>query len=87
VNLFKRVKGVVFLGTPQRGANDAVLLKRLLSALPNASPRYVDDLGKDSSVISDINYAFPSLALEGHLLLAAYYETNPFEFIGVTLWC
>ena len=75
------------MGTPQRGADDAEFLKKLLSALGRPVPRYVNDLGKDSSVLSDINFSFEALLRARMLPMAAFYETNPMLALGVNISC
>ncbi|EEP82371.1 predicted protein [Uncinocarpus reesii 1704] len=57
--VLKRIRGMIFLGTPHRGADSVHLLKSLLY-LPgmHGSKAFVDELVPNSAMLQDINDAF-----------------------------
>lgn len=81
-DMINQTYGIVFLGTPHRGANLASTLNNMLRASPSMSAKvYVDELEKGSTTISDINETFRSMC--GDLALVSFYETLKTS-IGVT---
>lgn len=73
--MISRVFGMVFLATPHKGANSAKFLNALLSTYPLSSSKiYISELGKNSSLLQDINDQFRTVC-EG-LKLVSFYETR-----------
>lgn len=68
--------GIVFLGTPHRGAQSASILNNILSALPLGPPpkAYIADLQIHSNTLHEINEQFRHHCQE--LALVSYYETQ-----------
>lgn len=58
--LARRIKSVVFLGTPHRGSDWAILLGRILAVTANTK-EYVKNLLRDSASLSWINDELPTL--------------------------
>ena len=77
----KNTIGIVFLGTPHRGADLAKLLKALLD-VTFSETRSVTDLVPGSQIIKEINDAFPDRAR--NLQLASFWESRG-TTAGVTL--
>ena len=74
------MKGIVFLGTPHRGADLAKLLKNLLAAA-FAQRTFVGQLGPNSEMITEINRAFRGRSVS--LELVSFYESTGVRGIGV----
>ncbi|KAF2746734.1 hypothetical protein M011DRAFT_487132 [Sporormia fimetaria CBS 119925] len=74
--LATRMTGMVFLGTPHRGANSATILNNILAALPLGPPpkAYVADLQIQSNTLHEINEQFRHHCQE--LALVSYFETQ-----------
>jgi hypothetical protein len=70
----------MFLGTPHRGADLAVLLKAVLS-VTFASQDFVNQLCPNSELVSEINDAFRDRAQQ--LDLSSYYESTGIRGVGV----
>ena len=77
----KNTIGIVFLGTPHRGADLAKMLKSLLD-VSFSETRFVKDLVPNSQVIKEINDAFADRAKT--LRLASFWESRG-TTVGVTL--
>nr|AUM60061.1 hypothetical protein [Hypoxylon pulicicidum] len=73
-DLADRVHSIFFLGTPHRGSDLAVILKRL-SVIAWGSKPFVSDLLPESSTLRDINDTFRHYASD--LRLWSFYETIP----------
>jgi hypothetical protein len=71
--IIDNTKAIIFLGTPHRGADLAVLLDRLLRVC-FSSKGFVGQLRPDSELIEDINNAFRHRTES--LQLMSYYESN-----------
>jgi hypothetical protein len=69
------VRGIVFLGTPHRGADLASLLSTLLWAAFSRRI-YVDDLKKNGSLISLINDHFVQVAKNKSLDIVSFWESE-----------
>jgi pimeloyl-ACP methyl ester carboxylesterase len=82
-SLHKAIKGVVFLGTPHRGADLAGLLDLVLLA-SFSSRRFVKQLNPNSDAIAAINNAF-TYRVEP-LKLISFYETENTRLQWVTLY-
>lgn len=72
--LADRVKAIVFLATPHRGADLAHVFSKLLSLSGGARP-YVEDLHRNSLATESINEEFPYYCQD--LRLVSFYETLP----------
>ena len=77
--LTDRVKAIVFLATPHRGADLARIFGRVLS-IGGARP-FVEDLHRNSLATQSINEEFPNYCQE--LKLVSFYETLPTFGIGL----
>jgi WD40 repeat protein/pimeloyl-ACP methyl ester carboxylesterase len=68
--------GIIFLGTPHRGAQSAAMLNNILSALPLAPPpkAYLADLQVTSHALHEINEQFRHHCEE--IAMVSYYETE-----------
>ncbi|MCJ1477255.1 hypothetical protein MMC13_005926 [Lambiella insularis] len=69
------VRSVLFLSTPHRGTNLAVILNRILSAsfIGHSSKQYIHDLNANSPAIEALNEDFRNLA--PRLQIFCFYET------------
>lgn len=76
-SLAQRVRVIVSIATPYRGADLAQLLGRVLNLSPGARP-FVDDLHRNSFATHSINDEFPQYAQE--LQLYSFYETQPMAY-------
>lgn len=76
-SLAQRVRAVVFLATPHRGAYLAQLLSRVLNLSSGARP-FVKDLHRNSLATQSINDEFPQYSQE--LRLYSFYETLPMAY-------
>ncbi|MDI1492486.1 MAG: hypothetical protein OHK93_003700 [Ramalina farinacea] len=72
--LTDRVKAIVFLATPHRGADLARVFSKLLSISGGARP-FVEDLHRNSLATQSINEEFPNYCQD--LKLVSFYETLP----------
>ena len=72
--LSQRVKAILFLATPHRGADLAQLLSKVLNVSPGARP-FVKDLHRNSLATQSINEEFPQYCQD--LRLYSFYETLP----------
>jgi len=73
-NIAQNIHGIIFLGTPHRGADSAQTLQNLLRVSLNHQPKaYIDDLVKNSGTLQDINEDFRHVA--NRLELISFYET------------
>ena len=79
-HLIAKTHGIMFLGTPHRGAHYAKILNAILStSLLGAPPKaYIDDLDTHSRAIQDINEQFRIAC--GELSLMSLYETLKTSF-------
>ena len=75
--LSRRVKAIVFLATPHRGADLAQLLTKVLNVSPGARP-FVKDLHRNSLATQSINEEFPQFCQD--LQLYSFYETLPMVY-------
>ncbi|MCJ1435227.1 hypothetical protein MMC27_004599 [Xylographa pallens] len=74
-NLVKEIRAVLFMSTPHRGSNLAIILNRILatSFMGHTSKQYIADLKKNSPVIEALNEDFRNLAPK--LQIFCFYET------------
>ena len=72
--LARRIKAIIFLATPHRGADLAQLLTKVLNVSPGARP-FVKDLHRNSLATQSINEEFPQYCQD--LQLYSFYETLP----------
>lgn len=75
--LSQRVKAILFLATPHRGADLAQLLTKVLNVSPGARP-FVKDLHRNSLATQSINEEFPQYCQD--LRLYSFYETLPMAY-------
>ena len=75
--LAQRVKAILFLATPHRGADLAQLLTKVLNVSPGARP-FVKDLHRNSLATQSINEEFPQYCQD--LQLYSFYETLPMAY-------
>ena len=73
----QRVKAILFLATPHRGADLAQLLTKILNISPGARP-FVNDLHRNSLATQSINEEFPHYCQD--LQLYSFYETLPMSY-------
>lgn len=73
----QRVKAILFLATPHRGADLAQLLTKVLNVSPGARP-FVKDLHRNSLATQSINEEFPQYCQD--LSLYSFYETLPMAY-------
>jgi hypothetical protein len=72
-NIVANARGIVFLGTPHRGADLVALLNALLT-VSFSHPIFVDQLRANSELIQEINEAFRDRSES--LELISYYESE-----------
>ncbi|KAH8807649.1 NACHT and WD domain protein [Xylogone sp. PMI_703] len=73
-NMISQTYGIVFLGTPHKGANLAVILNNILRVSLILSPQiYIEELKKGSLSLAEINKQFRQIC--GDLALVSFYET------------
>ena len=72
--LAQRIKAILFLATPHRGADLAQLLSKILNVSPGERP-FVKDLHRNSLATQSINEEFPHFCQD--LQLYSFYETLP----------
>ena len=83
LSLAQRVRTILFLATPHRGADLAQLLTKILSVTSGARP-FVADLHRNSIATQSINDEFPQHCQD--LQLYSFYETLPTSYgIGKSL--
>lgn len=83
LSLAQRVRTILFLATPHRGADLAQLLTKILSVSSGARP-FVADLHRNSIATQSINDEFPQHCQD--LQLYSFYETLPTSYgIGKSL--
>lgn len=83
LSLAYRVRTIVFLATPHRGADLAQLLTKILNVSSGARP-FVADLHRNSLATQSINDEFPQHCQD--LQLYSFYETLPTSFgVGKSL--
>lgn len=76
------IYGIVFLGTPHRGADNAKTLQRLVRlVLARPAKGYLDDLARNSTALQEINESFRHVS--ENLKIASFYETRE-TYIGPT---
>ena len=75
--LSRRVRAILFLATPHRGADLAQLLTKILNVSPGARP-FVKDLHRNSLATQSINEEFPQYCQD--LRLYSFYETLPMAY-------
>ncbi|KAI9774250.1 MAG: hypothetical protein M1839_001752 [Geoglossum umbratile] len=82
-DIISRVHGIIFLGTPHRGAQYAKMLNNILSIAPLGAPPkgYIADLDIISGALRDTNEQFRTIC-EGFSLVS-FFETQKTSF-GVT---
>ncbi|MCJ1401865.1 hypothetical protein MMC11_005082 [Xylographa trunciseda] len=81
--LADRVRTILFLATPHRGADIAQLLSKILNLSTGARP-FVADLHRNSIATQSINDEFPQYCQ--NLQLYSFYETLPISYgVGKTL--
>lgn len=87
-SLLKKMRGVMFFGTPHRGssmASWATVAARLLAAASlgtSTNTQLAKDLGPDSEKLRCISEAFQYRALRDKLPIVSGYETNKLAFMG-----
>ncbi|KAL4798331.1 hypothetical protein BDV19DRAFT_356859 [Aspergillus venezuelensis] len=80
-NIVKAISAIIFLATPHRGSNLAVVLNRILEAtLINNSKVYVSELSAESLTLRNLNEQFRHIAQR--LNIISFYETQPTPIIG-----
>jgi len=82
VNILENVKGIVFIGTPHRGAELANILSNLLMATFSRKI-FVDQLRGNCETIREINHAFRGRSLS--MELVSFWESTAMRGIGVIL--
>ncbi|KAI9773277.1 MAG: hypothetical protein M1835_006168 [Candelina submexicana] len=83
VSVSQRIRTIVFLATPHRGADLAQLLTKILNLSSGARP-FVTDLHRNSLATQSINDEFPQHCQD--LQLYSFYETLPTSYkVGKTL--
>lgn len=83
LSLAHRVRTILFLATPHRGADLAQLLSKILSVSSGARP-FVADLHRNSIATQSINDEFPQYCHD--LQLYSFYETLPISYgVGKSL--
>ena len=82
-HIVSQIYGIMFLGTPHRGAHYAKILNNILSTAPLGAPpkAYIEDLDTHSRVLQDINEQFRTQCAE--LALVSFFETLKTNF-GIT---
>ncbi|KAK3897542.1 hypothetical protein C8A05DRAFT_38902 [Staphylotrichum tortipilum] len=73
-HIMAQARGMLFLGTPQRGSDLAGTLGGILSTLFVNKGQYIKELDSMALSLRDINQQFPSVC--GGLQLASLYETK-----------
>lgn len=73
-DILKTVCGIVFLATPHFGSSLAEILNRFLHVSFQSAKQYVNDLGKDSARIGDINDQFKFYA--DRMDIVSFFETQ-----------
>lgn len=74
--IVKAISGIIFLSTPHRGTNLAVLLNRILrSTGVSNSKQYISELAKNSFTLQKLNEQFRHIA--PRLDIVSFYETQP----------
>jgi hypothetical protein len=81
-NILENAKGIVFIGTPHRGADFANILSNLLTAT-FSEKIFVDQLRANSEMIMEINRAFRDRSLS--MELVSFWESTATRGIGVIL--
>ena len=83
LSVAERIRTIIFLATPHRGADLAQLLSKVLNLSAGARP-FVSDLHRNSLATQSINDEFPQHCQE--LQLYSFYETLPTNYgIGKSL--
>lgn len=72
VTLLRNIKGIIFLGTPHRGANLAILLRRILT-VTFSKRLFVNQLLPNCETLMEINTAFRNRATS--LDMISFYES------------
>jgi WD40 repeat protein/pimeloyl-ACP methyl ester carboxylesterase len=85
--IVQSIRGMIFLATPHRGADQATNLNNILRASFQSPKDFIAELQKGSSAIEDINEQFRHVA--NKLTIASFYETHAtkigkFNFMVVT---
>ena len=82
-HIVSKIYGIMFLGTPHRGAHYAKILNNILATTPFVAPAkaYIDDLDTQSRLLQDINEQFRTQCAE--LSLVSFFETLKTSF-GIT---
>lgn len=80
--MVRRIRAILFLATPHRGADIAVTLSRILSlASPRHPPSVIKDIIPHSAVVQSINDEFRRLCDSAETLqLFSFYETQPLNY-------
>lgn len=82
--------GIIFLGTPHRGADNAQMLQNILRVSLRGPPKaYVDDLMRNSAMLQAINEEFRHV--QENLKLVSFYETlktkiGPLATVSTASW-
>ncbi|MCJ1244025.1 hypothetical protein MMC30_001222 [Trapelia coarctata] len=76
-SLGRRVRAMIFLATPHRGADLAQTMTRILQMVPGNRP-FVQDLNRNSLATQSINDEFPQHCKD--LQLFSFYETLPMSY-------
>jgi len=79
-HIIENIIGIIFLGTPHRGADLADVLKAVLTA-SFANGKFVMDLSSTSQTIKEINRLFKARAEE--LELVSFWESTGKPVVGV----
>jgi pimeloyl-ACP methyl ester carboxylesterase len=79
-SIVAQIYGIVFLGTPHRGARYAKTLNNILSTAPLGAPpkAYIAELEANSGSLQDINEQFRTVC--ENLALASFFETQKTNF-------
>lgn len=74
--IISQVYGIIFLGTPHRGAQYAKTLSLILSTAPLivSAKSYIADLDTQSTALQDVNEQFRTAC--GALSLVSFFETQ-----------
>ena len=76
-SLGRRVRAMIFLATPHRGADLAQTMTRILQMVPGNRP-FVQDLNRNALATQSINDEFPQHCQD--LQLFSFYETLPMNY-------
>jgi pimeloyl-ACP methyl ester carboxylesterase len=76
LDLAKRIKAMVFLGTPHKGSDLAKTLNKILRVMPGWTPRaFISNLDRQNQVLESLNTSFQPFAKD--LVLWSFCESRP----------